>query len=121
MTTLSNHKKIILTSVIILCICLILFVFLIFVLKFDKYYECVLYSDSNSLFLITNEKVFNFMNKTGNINIKYNDIYYSINYEFFNKYGDYYYYLTDFSKYINDDNICYIWVKNLSLFDLLKG
>lgn len=121
MKTLFNNKKQIILVLSILLILLIFCILFIILFKFDKYYKCYFYNYKNFQFLVVNKNTFEYLQFTGKINIKYNDIIYSVNYEFYNKDNDLYYYLTDFNQIIDNENTCYILIKNINLFNLLKG
>ena len=121
MITLSNQWKKIIIIVSIIIFLIIFSILFIVLFKFDKYYESYFQNYNGTEYLIVNTQTYHFLNLQGQISIKYNDLNYSINYQFINKYDDMYVFITDFNKQIQNNNICYILVKNITIFDLLKG
>ncbi len=121
MITLSNQKKKIIIVVSIIAVLIIFSILFVILFKFDKYYESYMQSINGTQYLIVNKSTYDYLTKSGNIPIKYNDLYYDINYNFLNKYNDLYVYLTDFHNMVENNNLCYILVKNITIFQLLKG
>lgn len=121
MKILSNlNKKILLSVGIIIFILIFITLFIVF-FKFDKYYKCYLYDYNNYHFLVVDDQTYEYLLKDGKVSIEYNDINFLINYQFFNKFNNMYVYVTDFSKLTNQTNECQILIKNLNIFQLLKG